>query len=118
MSSKPNTSNTNINRPLTNILLTEVGITFACMVSGLSLSERTGVLGPEWKSACFVCQPPVPFLQDEGCCFGLPLPCKDAFLVPHNTRDSCRYKRKYESTEEDKTQHHQMVKAYNYSGLF
>ena len=45
------------------------------------------------ESACFICQSPVPLLQDECCSFRLPLPGENTLLVANHTGQPCRHKR-------------------------
>lgn len=45
------------------------------------------------ESARFICQSPVPLLQDECCSFRLPLSGENTLLVPNHTGQPCRHKR-------------------------
>lgn len=55
------------------------------------VSRRAWVLDPGRESARFICQFPVSVLQDECCCFRLPLSGKNPLLVSHHTGDPCTH---------------------------
>lgn len=55
--------------------------------------QWAGIFQPKRQSACFISQSPVSLLQHKGCCFGLPLPAENTFLVPDDTSDPCGHKK-------------------------